>query len=260
MAGRGARALSATVDEGAVATAPLLFPLLLLGCLTLAGCASDAPTPRGEVQGAGFSAGELLQSDGNRMAQGAMAANHRSLMLLADKLYRRNPVEWRKTAASREAALAAVERTLLAAQPWPPLAGKRDVAALSLALAPDFAGDRVAAFIVACSDTILTAHGGRREFYYLDSVDPQHVYNAARNMETALWVLNTRRDARGQPLLLANEIGPDARNLSFEREFGKIIGRLDLLASYMTERYRRAAIGYAQGLVAAPLLEFLPVK
>ena len=134
------------------------------------------------------------------------------------------------------------------------------MAALSLALSPDFAGDRVAAFIVACADTIVTAHGGKREFYYLDGVDPQHLYNAARNMEIALWVLNTRHNAQGQPLLLANEIGPDTRNLRFEREFGKIIGRLDLLATYTTERYRRAVIGYVQGLVAAPLLAFLPVR
>ena len=118
----------------------------------------------------------------------------------------------------------------------------------------------MAAFVIACMDTIVTAHGGRREFYYLDGIDPQHIHNAARNMETALWILNTRKDARGQPLLLANEIGPDSRNLSFEREFGKIVGRLDLLASAMTERYRRAAISYVQGLVVAPLLTFLPVK
>ena len=221
----------------------------------LTGCASDAPTNRGEVKGQDFSANELLQSEGNRTAKIAMLANQRSL-LLADKLYRRNPAEWRKSAATRETALAQLELALLSAQPWAPLAGQRDVAALS----PDFAGDRVAAFIVACADTIVTAHGGKREFYYLDGVDPQHLYNAARNMEIALWVLNTRRNAQGQPLLLANEIGPDTRNLSFEREFGKIIGRLDLLATYTTERYRRAVIGYVQGLVAAPLLAFLPVR
>ena len=208
------------------------------------------------MQGAEFSSGELLQSEANRITQNAMTANHRSLMLLADKLYRRNPAEWRKSAATRETALAQLELALLSAQLWAPLAGQRDVAALS----PDFAGDRVAAFIVACADTIVTAHGGKREFYYLDGVDPQHIYNAARNMETALWVLNTRRGANGQPLLLANEIGPDTRNLRFEREFGKIIGRLDLLATYTTERYRRAAISYAQGVVAAPILAFLPVK
>ena len=212
------------------------------------------------MQGAEFSSGELLQSEANRITQNAMTANHRSLMLLADKLYRRNPAEWRKSAATRETALAQLELALLSAQLWAPLAGQRDVAALSLALSPDFAGDRVAAFIVACNDTIVTAHGGRRDFYYLDSIDPQHIYNAARNMETALWILNSRRDARGAPLLLSNEITADSRNLSFEREFGKIIGRLDLLASTMTERYRRAAISYVQGLALGPVLAFLPVR
>lgn len=87
------------------------------------------------------------------------------------------------------------------------------MAALTLALSPDFAGDRVAAFIVACNDTIVTAHGGRRDFYYLDSIDPQHIYNAARNMETALWILNSRRDARGHRHC-RNEITADSRNLA----------------------------------------------
>ena len=230
---------------------------LALGAL---GCAGDAPTTRGEVQGDNFRSAEFIQSDGNRITQHVMQANRHSLLLLADKLYRRNPAEWRKTAASRQAALALLDSVMSSGQPWAPLGEYRDVAALSLSLAPEFTGDRVAAFVLACNDTIVTAHGGKREFYYLDGIDPQHIYNAARDIETALWILNTRKDARGQPLLLANEIGTDSRNLSFEREFGKIIGRLDLLASYMTERYRRAAIDYLQGLAMAPVLVFLPVK
>jgi hypothetical protein len=235
-----------------------LAALLLAGAL--AGCASSAPTTRGEVQGASFQSGELLQSDGNRLTQAAMRANLASLRRLADKLYRRNPAEWRKTAATREAALRQLDASVLGGQPWGPLQGQRDVAALSLALSPGFAGDRVAAFVAACADTLVAAHGGRREFYYLDGIDPQHVYNAARNMEAALWILNTRRDAAGQPLLHANEIAGEVRNLSFEREFGQIIGRLDLLATVATERHRRAVIDYVQGLVAAPFLAFLPVK
>jgi hypothetical protein len=228
--------------------------------LGLAGCGTPAPTPRGEVRGADFTADELIQSEGNRLTQAVMTANRHSLLLLADKLYRRNPAEWRKTAASREAALALLDKAMLSDQAWAPLGGRRDVAALSLSLAPEFQGDRVAAFLIACNDTLVTAQGGKREHHYLDGVDPQHLHNAARNMETALWILNTRRAANGQPLLLANEIGSDGRNLSFEREFGKIIGRLDLLAHIATERYRRAAINYVQGLVAAPFLAFLPVK
>ncbi|MDR1969700.1 MAG: hypothetical protein LBQ32_13605 [Burkholderiaceae bacterium] len=34
---------------------------------------------------------------------------------------------------------------MLSDQPWPPLAGQRDVAALPLALSTEFTGDRVAA-------------------------------------------------------------------------------------------------------------------
>lgn len=234
--------------------------LLAAAAALLAGCAADAPTDRGEVKGAPFSTEEFLQSEGNRLTQATMQANLASLQLLADKLYRRNPAEWRKSAATREEALQKLAASVQGGQPWMPLDGQRDVAALSLALSPQFSGDRVGAFIAACADTIVTAQGNRREFLYLDGIDPQHVYNAARNMETALWILNTRRDGAGRPLLLSNEIVGDTRNLSFEREFGKIIGRLDLLASYMTERYRRAGINYVQGLVAAPFLAFLPVK
>ncbi|MBY4599474.1 hypothetical protein K3217_28535 [bacterium BD-1] len=234
--------------------------LCITSVLLMVGCASQAPVDRGEVQGHGFDGAELLQSDGNRVTAAAMRANHQSLLLLADKLYRRNPSEWRKTAATRETALEQLHQVMQAQLNWAPLGGRRDVAALSTALSVEFQGDRVAAFIIACADTIVTAHNGKREFYYLDSIDPQHIYNAARNMETALWILNTRRDTRGQPLLLANELTPDSRNLSFEREFGKIIGRLDMLATYLTERYRRAAISYVQGIVAAPLLTFLPVR
>jgi len=231
---------------------------IAVAALSVVGCASNAPTDHGEVQGEPYAKGEWLQSDGNRITQDAMRANEASLLLLADKLYRRNPREWRKTASTREAALAQVTAVIQGKQPWPGLNGQRDVAALSLSLSPDFSGDRVAAFIIACDDTIVTAHGGKRDFYYLDGIDPQHVYNAARDMEIALWLLATRRNAQGQPLLLADEIGPQ-RNLSFEREFGKIIGRLDLLAIVMTERYRRAGINYVQGLVMAPVLAFVPV-
>ena len=68
------------------------------------------------------------------------------------------------------------------------------------------------------------------------------------------------RHSMAQDPRFANEITGEVRNLSFEREFGQIIGRLDLLATFSTERYRRAAIDYVQGLVAAPFLAFLPVK
>ena len=49
-------------------------------------------------------------------------------------------------------------------------------------------------------------------------------------------------------------------NLGFEREFGKSIGRLDLLAEVVTEKYRRAVINYVQNFVGGTFLQFLPVR
>ena len=73
-------------------------------------------------------------------------------------------------------------------------------------------------------------------------------------------MLATRRNTAGQPLLLVDEITERERNLSFEREFGKVVGRLDLLSSVLTEKYRRAVISYVQGLAGASFLQFLPVR
>ena len=233
----------------------------LLAALALAGCASPAHITRGETQVAPITPAELAQSDVNRMATLGMRDNLDSLLRIADKLYRRNPAEWRKAgASSRDAAMAQLRLSLDGPMPWPALQGKRDIAALSLALHPDFAGDRVAAFVTASADMLATAHGGRTRVYLVDSLDNQHIYNAARNIEIAVWLLANRRNAAGQPLLLADEISGLERNLSFEREFGKIIGRLDLLAEVATEKYRRAVISYVQNFVGGTFLQFLPVR
>jgi hypothetical protein len=229
----------------------------------LQGCtAFDTPSgPHKPVEGEPTSGGEIAQSDINRIATLGMRDNFASLIRLADKLYRRNPAEWRKTnAASREDALGQIRAAIEARLPWNDLKGQRDIKALALALDPSFSGDRVAAFIVANADMLVTAHGGKTSFYLLDSLDAQHLHNAARNMETAAWMLANRRNAAGQPLLLADEINAQDRNLSFEREFGKIIGRLDLLAAAVTEKYRRAVITYVQNMVGGVFLQFLPVR
>ena len=258
----------------------------------LVGC-SAPKTDRGEVKGHGATVSEWLQSDLNRVANVGMRENLNALLRLADKLYRRNPAEWRKAGfASREEALkvlkAAMETPIApeseggasnpetnpdfkgppdtaaiakaAEKAWPALKGKRDIEAMDLALSSGFTGDRIGAFIFATSDMLITAHGGKTEFYLIDGQDAQNIYNAARNIEIAAWMLAHRKGDNGKPLLLADEINANERNLSFEREFGKIIARLDMLAAVTTEKYRRALIGYAQGIVGGSFFQFLPVR
>jgi len=201
---------------------------------------------------------EMGQSDTNRIATIAMRDNLESLYLLMDKLYRRNPAEWRKTGVSREESIKRVREAVEQRQPWPGLQGQRDIKALSLALTPDFGGDRVAALIYSSADMIIAAHDGKTEFFLIDGLDAQHIYNAARNIEIAVWLLGSRRNSSGKVLLLADDISENGRNLSFEREFGKVVGRLDLMAEFLTEKYRRAGITYVQNLIGGSFLQFLP--
>ncbi|MCK1978266.1 hypothetical protein LNK15_14625, partial [Jeotgalicoccus huakuii] len=82
------------------------------------------------------------------------------------------------------------------------------------ALSPEFRGDRVGAFIYAIGSMLITAHGGRTEFYMTDTIDPLFVNNAARNIEKATWMLSQRQDANGVLLLFSNEISEEGSNLS----------------------------------------------
>ncbi len=235
--------------------------MILSAGVAMSACTTTpAPVTRGEAQAAPMSTTELVQSDSNRMATLGMRDNLASLMLLADKLYRRNPTQWRKAHASREDALRQLRAAIESDAAWPDLLGARDIAALSLALGPDFKGDRVAAFIYASADMVITAHGNKTVFYLVDTLDAQYVYNAARNIEIAVWLLASRKNAQGLPLLLADEVNDRERNLSFEREFGKIVGRLDLLSNFLTEKYRRVLITYVQNLLGGTFLQFLPVR
>lgn len=202
--------------------------------------------------------GELLQTDVDRMATLAMRNNLASLYRLMHKLYLRNPREWRKSGA---ADLASAERRIQQAiehnQALAELGGRRDIAALGYALGPDFQGDRVGAYIYSLGSMLVTAHGGRTEFYLADSLNATFIHNAARNIERAAWMLRNRTDPAGRPLLLSDEIGSQGQNLSYAVEFGKMTARLDLLTHMLEERYRRIGVNYAQGLL---FMNLLPVQ
>ena len=227
----------------------------LLACLMMTGCV--APPDPG-LKGESMSADQFAQSDINRLQTLAMRDNLDSLDRLLEKLYRRNPAEWRKAGFTDMQTALEQGRTRIRSGAVPEeLAGLQDIEVLSVAMDPRYPGDRVAAFVLGLSSTIIAAHGGVTRFHVTDSVDARHVFNAARNVEIAAWMLSSRRDAQGRPLLLSNELGDGVANLSFEREFGRIIARLDLEAALQDEGLRRIGVNYVQGLL---FFNFLPVR
>lgn len=237
----------------------LLYCILATALLT--GCTS--PPVKKQVGGEDFSSGQMLQNDANRAANLAMRDNLDSLSLLLDKLYKRNPREWKKTgAASRVAANQLVMNAIRNQQPLPGLGGRTSVAALPLAFDAEFQGDRAGTLIYGLGSMLYELYGGTDTQHLLSGLNAQMTANAAWNIEVAAWLLASRTDQHGRPLLLSNEIGASGRNLSFEREFGRMLGRLELLAQMTHESLRRSGINYVQGLLAAPLLglmQFIPL-
>src|SRR5690625_2211886 len=230
--------------------------VLLLGLL-MAGCA-HAPGDRGQPRGESMSMDQFAQTDFNRTVTIAMRDNLDTVYRLREKLYKRNPIQWQRAGyESMQQAIEASQYAIEQAQPPVELAGLQDIEILSLSLTPEFSGDRVGAFIYGLADMILAAHNNKSRFYIADQLNAQHIFNAARNVEIAAWLLNNRRGHEGEPLLYANEISPLGANLSFEREFGQLIGRLDLIANLLDENLRRLGIGYVQSLL---FFSFLPVR
>ncbi|WP_413817044.1 hypothetical protein [Pusillimonas sp.] len=233
--------------------------MILTAGMGLAACTSPAPVTHGEGPAAeDMSFDQLAQTDFNRTVTIAMRDNLDSLARLLEKLYRRNPREWRKTGApDLDAAVRQGRKAIESGHTPADLQGLRDIQILSVSLDPQYQGDRVAAFVLGLADMVIQSHGGETRFYVSDVLDARHVYNAARNVEIAAWLLASRRDEHGNPLLLANEMSDEATNLSFEREFGQLVGRLDLVANLLDENVRRVGINYMQGLL---FFNFLPVR
>jgi hypothetical protein len=235
-------------------------PLL---CAVLVACSANPFPPAAPATGKrqapvdrDFRASDLAKSDIDLVTEVSARESLGSARLLMEKLYRRNPRELRKgNSPTMEAALA---------RAFDPRAAFRFVEldyvqgsdAIVLALKPEYAGDRVFAFGVGLASMILLSYNGKTEFYLTDTLDAQKLYNCARNIEIAAWKLANAHDARGEPLILSNEIVGDMRNLSFEREFGKMIAYQDVMAQVAAQRTNRTIRRVVQSLATAV---FLPI-
>lgn len=201
---------------------------------------------------------QFAKSDFDRMADVEFAESTLGFKTLMLKLYRRNPKELVKSTTDMPEKMADWVFNGDDQHHWQfkELNNKQDTDAIFLAFNNDFEGDRVLAYIVGLQTMMLKAHGGKKEFYLTDSIHPQSLYNAARNIEIAAWKISTSRNQKGELFLLTNEINSQERNLSFEREFGKIIGRADLFAFMLAEKSQRLISRISQNIATAVFLPF----
>lgn len=226
--------------------------LTVLSAAGLTGCLATGTAP-GSLAPQPYSLKQFVKSDTDHFIEKSQRRIFVSLRRLATKLYRRNPQEWRKSGAS--GVEAAVDAIFEVNHGWrlAELGYRRDIDALRIALHPIYGGDRVRAFMVGLASMVQTAFGDRVDFYIVNELNAQRFYNAARNVEIAAWKLATTRDEDGNLLLLSNEMGP-VDNLSFEREFGRIIALLELLTDVVEAQSERAVVRVVQSMATAVFL------
>ena len=201
---------------------------------------------------------QLGKGDFDRMADVEVRENTESLRALMLKLYKRNPLELKKSTSDPAEKMVSwvfdgsMQHQFLFSE----INNLPGSDAIFLAFKPEYNGDRVLPFIVGLYTMLLRAHNDKTDFYLTDSIDPQRVYNVARNFEIAAWKLSNARRQDGTLFLLTNEINGAEKNLSFEREFGKMIGRTDLYAISLAEKSQRFISRVMQNLATAV---FLPI-
>jgi len=200
------------------------------------------------------SGNQLGKTDFDRMADHEIRENIQSLRMLMIKLYKRNPSELKKSTSDDAEKM--VNWVFNGNHNWnfEAINNVQGTDAIYLAFNEEYKGDRVLPFIVGIYTMLIKAHGGKKEFYLFDSVDPQLLYNASRNIETAVWKLSNAKNSTGKPFLLANELTEKENNLSFEREFGKIIGRTDFLAFTLSEKMERSITRIIQNVATGLLI------
>ncbi len=232
--------------------------LLVLSAMLFTGCA-NSPIQRkdGGLSQRGFAIENLAKSDVDQVTEISQREVLRHLRVLTEKLYRRNPAEFRKNGLP--SAEAATEQLFASLATWPtsPLRNSDWERDFRAAFREDFVGDRVHAYMSAMLAMVMTAYEHKQSFYITDRLDAQRLYNSARNIETAVWKLSNARVADGvAPILLTNSMDGGVQNLSYEREFGKLIAAQDLLALVIEDSSNRVISRTVQNMAS---FVFLPL-
>lgn len=236
-----------------------VYTLKIICCLPIfiivTACTQPIQRKDGSISLRPFTPKEIIKNEINNITEIHQQEVIASLKALTLKLYRRNPQEWRKSHfENAESATEALYKTLLQ---WHLYSSTDWQASLHNSWREDYADDRVQALMFGLLVMNMASYNHKTEFYILSSVDAQKLYNSARNIEAVVWKLSNARKKNGELILISNSADPqDVNNLSFEREFGKIIGIQDVLARSVENKSIRS-IRFA--VVNLAVMIFLPI-
>jgi len=203
--------------------------------------------------GCDFNLRTLGKSDIDMVVDQHIHELRRLIRELCVKLYHRNPRELQNGGRPLEQRLAQLFGDP-ATYFYTEIDSKFSNDALLLAFDDNYAGDRVFAFMVGMKTMLHAAYGLRTELFLLDELDPQALFNSARNLEIINWRLNNLQRSSGEPFLLSNGYQNGVANLSFERLFGKMIAIQDMMARVVADKNDRTIVSVVHSVASTTLL------
>ena len=203
-----------------------------------------------------FSAQSLAKGDIDNVLDIYVHEVRKLLRELMVKFYKRNPNQLKKSPFNDIDKN--VSRVFDRTHDWSfkQLDYKEGVDAIQLTFDDDYHGDRVFSFIVGLSSMLMASYGDKTDFYMLDDIDGQALYNSARNIEISVWKLSNNRDEHGELFLYSNSLPNEEAYLSYERLFGKLIANQDTIAIIMASKNKRLIKKVFQKMATAV---FLPI-
>lgn len=228
----------------------LSVPLLLIVALLtmLIGCIPGQTRYQDIGSGGGeFDVKMLAKSDMSRVAELGQREVLKSLRKMMVHLYNANPKQLnrgRSEGETKYTVQSSVKRIFGQQMRWnfPEFGGVRGNQILHLTFDKDYKGDRVLAFTAALVSMTMRSYNGTTQLYMLDQLDPQKIYNSARNFEVALKMV---------------DIYPYLKQ-SGSRHITTMIGRAtanqDLIAVLVADHLNRQITSVAQSVVTTLLL------
>ena len=233
----------------------VLFLQIFLLVLFSLGCSRETKPDQDPAE-TEFSAQSLAKGDIDNVLDIYVHEVRQLLRELMVKLYKRNPKQLKKSPFNDIDKN--VSRVFDKHHDWSfkQLDYKEGVDAIKMTFDDTYHGDRVFSFIVGLSSMLMASYGDRTDFYMLDDVDAQALYNSARNIEIAVWKLSNNRDKHGELFLYSNSLPGEETYLSYERLFGKLIANQDTIAIIMQSKNKRLIKKVFQKMATAV---FLPI-
>ncbi len=185
----------------------------------------------------------LVKSDIDQVSDIHIQALRNHVQDLSLKFYEKNPAELGKVpGVSLEARMAQILNHPTDVS-YRELDYKHSVLAIELAFDPGYRGDRVFALMLGISSMLRLSYDDHDELFLFDELDPQKLYDSARNLEKVAWRLRTE-PRRGKPLM---NLWPARGQGAFEDTVNRMVSIQDLMAEIIAAKTQRVVNRAVQG-------------